>query len=371
MRKLILYVFVVSLWAVFPFTGWSQDVGEKVAQVVERAAYYEVSFKKIPGISIAVYHEDSTFFFDYGEKVKGVDQSPDPNTVYEISSVTKVFTATLVNLLDQDGVLDLDDPVEKYIEDIELRFEDQPVRIRHLLNHTAGLPKQPFNFGSREKDPSNPYAFYAQSDLKHFLQQYNPVKAPGNEYQYSHVGYAILEWIIELASNESYETLLQRYIFQPIGLTSTSVDLNENMLARLAQGYDVSGDPTKPWNFMTYAGALGLKSTTQDLIRFAEALLNEQGPYHPILLTMLEETVSTPVERVEAGMAWHLAETRKNFPRLVLHSGVSDGYQAYLAIIPEKKTAIAVLSNSEHSQKGLGGFILQLLFNNFKGKPLK
>jgi len=70
-------------------------------------------------------------------------------------------------------------------------------------------------------------------------------------------------------------------------------------------------------------------------------------------------------------MACHAAKTRKNFPKLVLHSGFSAGYQAYLPVIPEKKTAIVVLSNSEHSQKGLGGFILQLLFNNFKEKTLK
>ncbi|MEM6831772.1 MAG: serine hydrolase domain-containing protein [Bacteroidota bacterium] len=359
---------IVWCGILFPLVGFCQDNAEKVAQVVERATYYEISFKKIPGISIAVLYEDSIHYFNYGESIKDVDQMPTNNTVYEISSVTKVFTATLIKLMDREGILKLDDPVEKFIDGVELRYKDEPVLIRHLLNHTAGLPKQPFNFGSRERDPSNPYDFFAKEDLRNFLKKFNPIESPGMNYQYSHVGYATLEWVAELASGQSYDDLLQHYLFDPMGLQSTSVDINENMLSRLAQGYDVSGDPVKPWSFMTYAGSLGLKSTTEDLITFAKAILNEEDIYYPLLQDMLSNTVSTPVDEVEAGYAWHLAETRKKFHKLVLHSGVTDGFQAYLAIIPEKKAAIAVLTNSENSQKGLGGYILQLLFNNFREK---
>ncbi len=361
--KKILGLFLVSI--AFSVNAQQAELEKTISKLV----YKTVDFDEIPGIIIGVIDNDSTYVFSYGETEKGNGVQPNKNTIFEIGSVSKVFTATLIQMAVNEGLLTYDTSLGSQLDMKHLHFNDQAITIKDLTTHFSGLPKLPFNFGVKEKSADDPYANYQRKDLIDFLSEYRPIRAIGEKYVYSHAGYAILSLILEKLSDQSFFDLLKEKIIKPLALENTTIKLSPTQKKHLAQGYSHAGNLARLWTSDSFAGAIGLKSTMNDLIKFVRMNLEiSNKDMGASIGYMHEKQAVTEIPKVDIGMAWHRIFTRKKFFDVIAHSGVTNGHRTHISFVKETGTGVIVMSNSEKNQGGIGTMVLQILNYNYKRK---
>ncbi|MCC6492387.1 MAG: serine hydrolase [Pirellulales bacterium] len=291
----------------------------------------------VVGVSKAGEHQT----IGYGETSKQSGISPDADTVFEIGSVSKVFTGSLLADMVQSGAVRLEDPVQTYLPD-SVRMpaaKDRPITLEHLATHTSGLPRLPDNFAPA--DPANPYADYSTDNLYAFLNAHKPVRPPGKS-EYSNLGMGLLGHVLALSQGKSYEQLLEERIARPLGMGDTTIVLRDDQRLRLAPGHDGSLKPVKNWDIPTLAGAGGIRSTAADLLRFLDANMSEDD--RPITRSLpLAHAKRHDMENgLAIGLGWHIA--RDGVTRW--HNGMTGGYASWIAFVPEKRIGVVVLANT-------------------------
>ena len=192
-------------------------------------------------------------------------------TIFEIGSITKVFTALLLADMAERGEVALDDPVRKYLPSgvtVPSRGRRE-ITLADLATHTSGLPRDPVNLDLRSLD--DPWAEYRPADLYAFLKSYSLQRDPGAHVEYSNVGMGLLGHALAARAGVSYEALLTRRVLDPLGMRNTSVVVDEGRRARRATGHNQALAPVPWWHFDSMAGAGGMNSTASDMLVFAEA----------------------------------------------------------------------------------------------------
>ncbi len=231
------------------------------------------------GIVIGVVTPQGTRTIAYGTTTKGGTQKVGADTVYDIGSVTKVFTALALADMAQHGEVALDDPAAKYLPKgtVLPQNGNRGITLADLATHTAGLPLRPDNLAP--KDPDNKYADYSEADLYAFLAHYKPPHAIGSTYDYSNPGFGLLGIALARRAGTNYDALIERRILKPLGMGDTVRAPTSFMLGRMAQGYayDVASNeltPAEHWDFGSgVAGAGGYRSTASDMMKFLQAIL--------------------------------------------------------------------------------------------------
>ena len=228
------------------------------------------------GFVVGILKDGQTQVIAYGQTVKGSSTAPNGDTVYEIGSVSKVFTSLLLADMVIAGKVKLDDPMQKYLPDsVKMPIkDDQPITLVHLATHTSGLPRLPDNFAPA--DPANPYADYTVEKLYAFLNGH-PLQRPPGEYEYSNVGPALLGHVLTLHEGASYEQLLIDRISKPLGMEDCRITLSEEQKKRLAPPYNAALEPDKGWDQPVFVGAGGIRSTVNDLLKFTAANLKDDS----------------------------------------------------------------------------------------------
>lgn len=327
----------------------------------------EIDFNTTPGFTVAIIDGDSSFVFGFGKSHPDSNADIEIESVFEIGSVTKTFTGSLVSILDHKGVLSIDDKVNKYLspEYRNPRMED--ITINDLLTHNSGLPKLPKYIGSKQKDPQNPYADYSKFDLLKFYSSFIPDDE--RKFIYSHVNYALLELIIESATYFDYEVILQSEIFNPLGMSNSFLHKSERNAASITPGFDRAGRETTKWDFASFAASEGVKSNISDLIAYTKTHIGiTQNDLTEIFArNHIPEVKTNYNEHIYAGKGWHVFNQKKNF-NIITHSGKTFGHRAYISFIKETQTAVIILSNSSVGTEDLGLLILRMINDNWKRK---
>ena len=295
-----------------------------------------------PGMVIGVVRGDETCVRAFGETAFGSNSAPDAETVYEIGSISKVFTGVLLADAEVREVLSIDAPVQSFYEGVfELdQVGDTPIRLRDLATHSSGLPRMPSNFASA--DPENPYADYSFELMHEFLDGYKTKRAPGERYVYSNLGAALLGGTVALAQETDYATLLRTRITEPLGMPDTAITLTPSMRKRFAPGFDVDQQPRAAWDFLSMAPAGAIRSDMSDMLTFARAALHPAGgPLAEALPRSMTLLYESPQD-VDLGYGWHIASGGATF----WHNGQTGGYHSFLAVIPGSDAAVVVLSNT-------------------------
>ncbi|MEM9921913.1 MAG: serine hydrolase domain-containing protein [Bacteroidota bacterium] len=334
---------------------------------IEKIIYYdtEIRLENKPGYIIGVIVGDSTFVYSYGSVSKDSVRLPDQHSLFEIGGITKVFTASLVELMAREQLIHYDSSLNSYLPAVFRNPACQSITIGQLIHHTSGLPRMPMEFGSLEKEDNNPYAHYSKRNLMAFYQAYVGPERAGH-YLYSNLGYALLEIAIETILQQPFEEILQERLLSILDLKETSIRLSTEQKSRLVNGYAKSGKPTAPWLFKSFAASEGLKSSMADLLTFVRANLQyAEAPDWTALHQARHPTEITPQSFI--GYGWHVIKNRKTY-NVVLHPGSTSGYRALVGFVQETKTAVVVLSNSEYGTGGLGQLILRMLNNTKKNR---
>lgn len=297
----------------------------------------------------------------------------DLDTVYRIGSITKMFTALMLEQLVDAGKVHLSDPVEKYfpeIKSVQGRFPDAPpITLVQLAMHTSGL--------GREPDDADTYTTGPVADWEKTLIAALPhthyVHEPGTRFSYSNIGYAILGAALSRASGEPYTEYVPKHILQPLGMTHSALERNSAMLPHLAKGYSVMGpkkvDSETPQRenetgrgYKVPNGAM--YTTLRDLAHFASFLM-DQGPESVLKTSTLEAFQTEMIVPADVGLTngygLGFSVARREGYVAFEHGGAVAGYTATLIINRAKGISVIVLSNGAANPGSLGERALDML----------
>jgi CubicO group peptidase (beta-lactamase class C family) len=261
-----------------------------------------------------------------------------PETQFRIGSLTKQFTAAAILKLQEQGLLEGQDPLSKYLPDYPRGDE---ITIHHLLTHTAGIPNY-------ERRPDLPEVVQSPIALDALIASFanQPLQFPaGQRYEYSSSGYVLLTKIIELVSGQSYAEFLQEQFFTPLDMAYTGYDFLAPGLPNPAVGYQLTPGGPQPAiltdsSWPTGAGAL--YSTVEDLYRWDRALYDDQ-----ILTAASRNAFFTPYvptgQGAEYAYGWDIGETVGR--PSIAHGGGIFGFASFMARFPEDDAVVIVLSN--------------------------
>ncbi len=240
--------------------------------------------------------------------------------IYEIGSITKVFTAVLLADMVNRGEVALADPLAKFLpKSVKvLERNGKQITLQDLATHRSGLPRLPTNLAP--KDPTNPYADYTVENLYTFLNSYALPRDIGAQEEYSNLGMGLLGHALALRAGKGYEALLRERILTPLSMTSTVITLTPALRARLAPGHDAKGAPVPNWDLPTLAGAGAIRSSVNDMLKFAGAACGiQQTPL----------AAAFAVSQGPVRLAW---QQSTRFPEPVLwHNGGTGGYMSMMA----------------------------------------
>jgi len=298
--------------------------------------------KTTAGLSIGILRNNEQQQYGYGEVIKGLKMIPDENTAFEIGSITKTFTAVMMLNLLSSLNLTIDEPANNLLPaSIPLLIKNgKKVTIKHLLNHTSGLPRLPINFG-KESDSQNPYKNQDSSKVYEALKTANLISDPGEKFEYSNLGMAVAGLIIERKSGKSYSDYLKENVCTPLGLTRTKAirDFNEN----LAKGYTEKGKETPYWDLAGYAGAGSIYSTTKDLLNYSKSILNSDNSSKSAIFKKVKEVTFSSSD-YKIASAWFYLTI--NGVECLVHDGGTGGFRSFIYIAPSKNLSIVVLANN-------------------------
>jgi CubicO group peptidase (beta-lactamase class C family) len=306
---------------------------------------------KIPAAAIAIVNRDSVLYLNGLGWAEIQNKIPvNENTLFRIGSITKTFAALGILKLVEEGKVDLQSTVREILPEIELENpweETNPVRIVHLLEHTAGLNDSHFNDYYLEGDPHIPLldAFSVSRHNKMIRWK------PGEWYSYSSVGYLLAGCVIEKVSGMRFEDYLQQNLMGPLGLSSTVFHLSPELHKQLAQGYQFEYQPSPYWH--SYSRPAGsLHSSAANMAKFLQFFLNrgKMGDSQIVperSINRLETSSTHPAARLdmESGPRLGLGSTRFGGFRWFNHYGSIMGYAAAYSYCPELELGCALLTN--------------------------
>jgi serine-type D-Ala-D-Ala carboxypeptidase/endopeptidase len=354
---------------------FAQNNSKAVWKMVDNMIYREaeVDFKKIPSLAIGIIMQDSTYFKGFGSMKKGVEKGkeilPTDSILYEMGAFTKVFTATILAQAVTEGKIKLEDTVQNYLpKGYQIpTFKGKPIRFLDLASHTSGLPKYPYNIGQTETEANNLFKNYTEADGKEFLATYRLRNAPFEKYSYSHFAYEILaQALVHIYNEKNYETLLQHKILQPLMMKETGI--NPQVKNEVAQGYNRIGTPVPIWTMSSFEGSMGAKSTMRDLLKFMRLQIDTPLSWKDAILLTHKPQREADKRYIKVALAWHRLTVLKKHPPIIVHTGMTDGHRMYFGFVPETRTGVIILANSEEPMNALGPLILQMLNYNWKRK---
>jgi CubicO group peptidase (beta-lactamase class C family) len=326
--------------------------GARTAEIAA-AIKSRVEAKKSAGMVVATIEPDgSSSIAAFGDPGPGATPL-DADSVFEIGSITKVFTAILLADMADRGEVALDDPVARYLPpDVRVpERHGRKITLIDLSTQSSGLPRMPDNL--RPANPLNPYADYTPRQMFEFLGRHELTRDVGAEFEYSNLGVGLLGQALSRRAGKSYEALVKERILAPLKMDHSGITLTPWMLAHLAKGHDALGRVTPNWDVRTFEGAGALRSTMDDMLKFARANLDPSGGR---LQRAMQQTHavrrSAGRDDTSIGMNWLIRRT--NGREIVWHNGGTGGYRTWLGFDKTRRIAAIVLTNSAIGNDDLG-----------------
>lgn len=313
-------------------------------------------------LAIGILKNGQTKTYFYGETAKGNQTLPTKTSIYEIGSLSKVFTAILLANLVEEGTITLDQPISLFLPDSLKKNEDlAKITFQMLANHSAGFPRLPENLEKvKSYNENDPYRGYDKKALYSYLSNFKNKKTPGEEYEYSNLGYAVLGDILCNIYKKSYDQVVRDVICKPLDMNNTFQVLDSKRKDTF-KVYNAKGQEVLPWSFDAFSAAGGLKSTVEDLLKFANAQFKmPQSTLENAMANTRMFTLFLPPD-TDVGLAWHM--NLLDDLTFYWHNGGTAGSSSYLALSPDKKSAVVLLANSAISVDEKGKLILDYLLH--------
>jgi serine-type D-Ala-D-Ala carboxypeptidase/endopeptidase len=318
------------------------------------------------GVSIGVVEHGVRKVFSYG--------TAKPDSIFEIGSITKTFTALILSQLVEQGKVHFDDPVRTLLPagTVE-KPAGEEITLLDLAAQHSGLPRLPTNMSPA--DPANPYADYDAAKLYAFLAKQGVGRPAKTEFLYSNLGFGLLGQALAVHAGLTYPELLKQQVTAPLGLKDTVVSLTAEQQARFIQGHNPAHRPVPAWDLGALQGAGAIRSTASDMLTYVEANLHPEklpagnaGPGSTLRSALEQQHVlrADAMPGTKIALAWLFEEETGNY----WHNGGTGGFTSYAFFNPKGDYAAVVLLNTTLGSTGsfadrLGTHISQRL----AGKP--
>lgn len=295
------------------------------------------------GLTAAVIVDDQPVFANAGMQDVNGETPVDEHTIFEIGSVTKIFTNLLLAQLVVEGKIDLDKPVIDYLpEGTKLpEFEGKSISVFDLATHYSGLPSVPAELASGDLD--NPYADYDAAKFYAFLASYTLTRAPGTEFEYSNIGTSLLGQAISHVVGKPYADLVSERILTPLNMTETSITVDD--FFAFAGGHNADRQPVSHWDLDVFAPAGAYRSTATDMAKFVAAASGQVStPLDAAFAKMFDRTRPAGSPGMNIGLGWMLLDAPDS--QIAWHNGGTGGFNSFIGFDRTSKRASLVLSNA-------------------------
>lgn len=339
MKQLLTFIFLVVSQSLM-----SQDIDK----LIEKQGKSLLKNKELRSVSIGIYKDGSTYTKHFG-LLDGTN-SPTDATIYEIASVSKTFTGYLVAKAIIEGKIRLEDNLQDLLGDglSNLSFEDEPIKVKHVITHTAGLPHfmlpdMAETFETLQPNvPSEFKALEAEATKERFfdmLQAFSPSQAPGSQYKYSNAGAELMGYLLSQAYGMEFDQLLSKALTEKLDLEDTRISISKEQESRLALGYWMkNSEPSPPQLNPLWATGSGLKSTLPDLMKWIEFNLNSED-------LALKESHKILYEKKTRWVSYFWNAWKDKNGTSFNHHGGTSGTQNWVFLFPKYNLGISIITN--------------------------
>jgi len=332
----------------------ADDTLKKIKNLIDSTATEFIEKPLINSASIGFYYKGEEYIGHYGELEKNKKNLPCNETIYEVGSLSKVLTGTVMAHAVLEGKLNLEDRVDKYLNEEypNLSFEDYPLRIKHLLTHSSGLPnilpnslEDLLTIDFLKKDtPSKINSILKEYDKETFLKDLHKISIdtiPGFKYSYSSAGTELAAYILEEVYQDDFEDILVAFLADKIGMTETKIRLNQYEKKNLAVGYHADyPDITVPMQELPWGAGGNIKTTLPDMMKFIKFQLSKSDiteESHKIIVNYGKE--------VGVAYFWEVSSENEKLGKHYIHHGGVPRSQCYIYIIPKYNLGTFIITN--------------------------
>ncbi len=325
----------------------------------------DLTRRGVPSVAVAVARDGRIVWeqaFGWADRENRVPATE--HTMYSLASISKPIAATGLAILAQRGKIDLDRPINEYLGDAKLVARvgnGNDATVRRVANHTSGLPLH-YQFFYVDQP-------YRRPPMDETIRRYgNLVTAPGERFQYSNLGYGVIDYVIARTSNRSFVDFMREEVFLPLGLTHMSIDIGPGLEKHQAIRYGQDGLPIPFYDF-DHPGGSAVYSSAHDLVRFGMFHAGDKLPEQREILsdewrTKMQEPTADRGGDGHYGLGWFIGAGPQG-TRQISHSGGMGGVSTLLTILPDRHVVVVVLTNSSSQYPGrLSREILELALKN-------
>lgn len=289
---------------------------------------------KVPGIYVGIINEGKKQFFNFGYSVPDEKLPFDSAAVFEAGSITKTFTAFIVeSILQQKRLSDTTSIISYLPDSVQANKALSSITFLSLMNHTSGLPRLPDNLALNSKAP---YDTYTINNLYSYLKRATP--KPDGKSNYSNLGMGLAGILAQQISGKSYSTLINEYILLPFGMRKKEANAQHK-----SQGY--FGDEKAPfWNMDALAPAGALQCTADEMLSYLAYMSNPRKAKAKAIIAILLQPTVIINKNMQVARAWHTIE-QKGKPRIYWHNGGTYGFSTFAAFVKETGQAVIVVVN--------------------------
>ena len=304
-------------------------------------------------LAVAIINKDNVSYYGAMNLNGTIEVIENYNRIFEIGSITKVMTSTILANLVYEGKISLDDPLQNHVP-YKLKHpkkDDITVTVQMLSNHSSGLIGMPIGmiFASLLK-PKNPYENYDLPRMeKYFKKKMKMNRTPGESILYSNLGVGYLGHVLGYVAEKPYKDLLDKYVIKKYDMISTTLD--RNLIGdRLVKGVNKKGKVVSNWDLNAFAPAGGVLSTVEDLAHFAQAHFGD----YPALGMQMKKTAHYS-EQVDVGLGWFIFYDKEG-NAIYWHNGATGGYSSDMSVSVESQKSVVILSNVSSSVEETGQY---------------
>ena len=306
-----------------------------------------------PSLSVGLVKDDKLVYTRaLGVADKGTGRPATIETIYELGSVGKVLTSTVLAILHDRGVLQIDDSVQKWVPSIgdipEYPEGSAQITLEHLATHTSGLPGTPANV---DHLPPFQWKGYSPELLHEGFKKTELLHAAGEQLAYSTLGMGLVGHVMAIATGKTYEKVIEDELLLPLGMKDTIIPLREDQQERYSVGYESSESSNEVpyYEYGILAGGGAHRSTVPDLARFLKAQwgvpTNDTNPVNMTVRSELHRIRWKSDDReTMIALGWFVVP-REGIGTMLVHRGRTPGHGAVVGFIPEKKAGVIVLTN--------------------------
>jgi CubicO group peptidase (beta-lactamase class C family) len=327
----------------------SQDTPEpaKAEEAINNIVMPYILLGADVGVIVGTINDGKKTIYSFGEKVLGSNEKITSQSVLEIASLTKLYTAVALADMVLKGEMNLDDPIEKYLPaSLQVpHYQGKKITLLHLANHTSGFPRFATN---ADKDVYNEYKGYTEQKMYDFISSYTLSREPGAQFEYSGVGYGLLGQILSYKNNSDYETMITERLLQPLNMPHTTITFTPDQNKNLVLGYN-GNKQVESWsqymqNIVQGTGAL--ISSMDDQLIFLEANmgLSNTPLYDAMLLSHKLTFTNNGDYTTGIGLGWNIYQ--KGSHNFTWKNGGNGSYSSFMGFDKDSGTGVVILVNS-------------------------